>query len=64
MGDNDKQLMLRVPEGLIDQADALVEPMSQLAEYRMFRMSRSAVMRLALERGLKELEEAHGGSEG
>lgn len=60
MGDNDRQLMLRLPEDLLERADALVEPMSREPEMRLFRMSRSAVMRIALQRGLEVLEERYG----
>jgi len=57
---NEKQLSLRLPVDLVDRADALLPVLERLPTYRAFRLERSTVLRLALIRGLEELEREHG----
>jgi len=58
MAEHDRQLMIRVPEEIIDRADALIPSMEKEQSERMLpaRVSRSAVMRVALQKGLEQLE--------
>lgn len=47
---------LRLPTGLLERAEALVEPLSALPAYAAEPLDRSAVLRLAIARGLVLLE--------
>jgi len=50
------QMSLRLPADLLDRADALVRPVAQDPAYRMVRITRQAILRFAIERGIAELE--------
>jgi hypothetical protein len=51
------QISIRVDEEVLRRADELVEPVSAMHDARVFRaVTRSAVLRLALIRGLELLE--------
>ena len=57
---HDVQIAIRVPEELVERADALVEAIAADPELSAFgRVTRSSVLRLALLRGLATLEEEH-----
>jgi len=57
----DKQVVLRVSSELVERADALKDVLSERDELRAFgRVSRSSVMRLAVQRGLEVLEAEYG----
>jgi hypothetical protein len=43
-------------QDLLDRVDALIDPVSELPEYRALRITRSVVLRLALDSGLEALE--------
>jgi len=48
---------VRLRAGLVERADALIEPLSERRELISYaRLSRAAVVRVALERGLASLE--------
>ena len=50
------QITVRLPQDLIDRVEDLIDPLSQLPEYRALRVTRSVVLRLALDGGLEALE--------
>ena len=50
------QITVRLPQGLLDRIDDLIYPVSELPEYRALRITRSVVLRLALDGGLNNLE--------
>lgn len=50
------QITIRLPQDLLDRADALIDRVSDLPEYRALRITRSVVLRLALDDGLESLE--------
>lgn len=50
------QITIRLPQDLLDRADALIDRLSKLPEYRALRITRSVVLRLALDGGLGALE--------
>jgi len=54
--DMEKPTTLRLPEDLLERADALVPAIASAGEYQAVRISRSTVLRLALLRGLVALE--------
>lgn len=56
MATNDAQIMLRIPTAAVERADRLVEQLRARAEYQAFNLTRSAVLRLAVLRGLDALE--------
>jgi len=56
MSISEGQITIRVPQDLLDRVDALIDPVSELPEYRALRITRSAVLRLALDSGLDVLE--------
>ena len=57
----DQTITLRIAkaEEITERADALLPQIEALPEYRAVRISRSVVLRLALMRGLEELEREH-----
>ncbi|MBN2359671.1 MAG: hypothetical protein JXR83_09465 [Deltaproteobacteria bacterium] len=57
---NEKQTAIRMPEDLLVRIDALVEKMGDAPEFTAYSPTRSAVMRIALTRGVKSLEEEYG----
>ena len=50
------QITVRLPQDLLDRIDDLIDPVSELPEYRALRITRSVVLRLALDSGLEALE--------
>jgi len=50
------QITIRLPQDLLDRIDDLIDPVSELPEYRALRITRSVVLRLALDSGLESLE--------
>lgn len=50
------QITIRLPQDLLDRLDDLIDPVSELPEYRALRITRSVVLRLALDSGLEALE--------
>ncbi|MCB9779453.1 MAG: hypothetical protein H6742_12880 [Alphaproteobacteria bacterium] len=54
------QLSLRLPTSLVARAEALVEAMRVSPPPGVTRVTRTLVLRLALERGLSALEADHG----
>lgn len=57
---SERQVSLRLPDDVVDRAEALAPVLGQLQAYRAFRVERATVFRLALIRGLEELEREHG----
>jgi len=53
---SDEQITVRLPQDLLDRIDGLIDPVSELPEYRALRITRSVVLRLALDSGLDALE--------
>jgi hypothetical protein len=54
-------ITLRLPQALLDRADQLIDRLSRDEEAVLLgRVSRSIVLRLALLRGLEQLEGQHG----
>ena len=60
MNGADEQISIRVPEGTQDRAEALIPALDGEAEFRAFRCTKSAILRLAIMRGLDLLESEHG----
>lgn len=56
MTTKDKQIALRLEEVYVDRADALVPIMESIPEMAAMRVTRAAVLRLAIMRGLDALE--------
>jgi hypothetical protein len=50
------QITIRLPQDLLERTDALIERIADLPEYRALRITRSVVLRLALDGGLDGLE--------
>jgi hypothetical protein len=50
------QVAIRLPDTLIERADGLISGVGALPEYQLWRISRSAVLRLAIQKGLDVLE--------
>lgn len=50
------QVAIRLPEALVERADALIAGVAGLPEYQLWRISRSAVLRIAIQKGLEVLE--------
>jgi hypothetical protein len=53
---NDSQFVLRLPADMIARVEALVPKLGAAPSLGAFRVSRSAILRMALVRGLDELE--------
>jgi len=53
---SEQQITFRLPRDLLERADALIERVAELPEYRALRITRSVVLRLALDDGLGALE--------
>jgi hypothetical protein len=53
---NDKQTAIRLPQNAVDRAGKLATILARRPEYAGMRMTASAVLRLALLRGLDALE--------
>jgi hypothetical protein len=58
----DRQIALRVTQETIDRAEKLAPIMQRRLEWEPFRMTGSAVMRVALLKGLDQLESEMKGS--
>ena len=56
----DRQVALRIEQDYLDRADALVSLMESIPALAAMRITRAAVMRMAIVRGLEVLEEEHG----
>lgn len=61
---NEEQIALPLPSDLLKRADRLAAVLAELPEYQITRTTRSAVLRLALVRGLAALEGEHGRTSG
>lgn len=60
-----EQISLRLPKLLLERCDRLVESLGQNPDLAaMGRLSRAAVVRLALQRGLDQLEQGQAGDSG
>jgi hypothetical protein len=59
MNGADEQMSIRVPEGTQDRAEALIPALDGDAEFRVLRCTKSAILRLAVLRGLDLLESEH-----
>ena len=58
---NDQQISIRLPQDFLDRAEGLVEALIDEPEYRYVpRLGQSFVLRLAMERGLEQLEAEYG----
>ena len=53
---NDVQISMRLPRELVDRAEALVPLVAQDPAYSAWRVTKAAVLRLALMEGLERLE--------
>ena len=56
MSPNETQVAVRLPESLLERADSLIPGLAELPDYQLWRLSRSAVLRLAIQKGLDVLE--------
>ena len=56
---NEIQIAIRVPGDVQERADALCERLRDHPDFRLWRVTRSAVLRLALIKGLEALEAEH-----
>ena len=54
---HDIQLVIRVPKGLATEADRLLKLMAKSPTYRAISLSKTAVYRMALDRGLQALRQ-------
>jgi len=55
----EKQVSIRLPEFALARAEALVDVLAALPEHQAFRIERAVVLRIAVLRGLAELEREH-----
>jgi hypothetical protein len=58
---NEKQISLRLPEDLLARIEKLVPKLAKDPDYSLWRVSRGATMRLALQTGVEELEAKYSG---
>jgi hypothetical protein len=58
---NDQQLSIRLEQGVADRAEALLIEMADLPAFRALRLSRAAVLRMAMLEGLQVLEKRYSG---
>jgi predicted DNA-binding protein len=58
---NDKQTAIRLPGEALKRADRLARQLQGKPEYQGLRMTTAAVLRLAIFRGLDEMERTEGG---
>jgi hypothetical protein len=56
---NDIQISMRLPSDLVERAEAMATVLAKVPEFKLWRMSRQAVIRLALSKGLDALEAQH-----
>lgn len=52
-----KDVLITLPPEAVEAAEALVEPLGRFPEYRAFRLTRAAVLRLAVLEGLETLKQ-------
>ncbi len=52
----EKQVALRLPASFIDRAEAIIPHLSQDPAAYLFRVSRAAVLRMAVQKGLQAME--------
>jgi hypothetical protein len=57
---NDVQISMRLPRDLVDLAEALVPAVAQDPTYSTWRVTKAAVLRLALVEGLERLDQRYG----
>jgi len=57
---NDAQVAIRLPEDFLERADKLVARMEKDPALSAWRVSRSAVLRQAVQKGLEALEAQYG----
>lgn len=58
---NEEQVAIRLPKDFLDRATALTTKMADDGELRAWRITRMAVLRVALQRGLEVLEREYEG---
>lgn len=56
---NDVQISMRLPRPLVDRAEALVLTVGQDPTFTAWRVTKAAVLRLALAEGLERLEKRY-----
>lgn len=56
---SDEALNLRIPKGWKGRADDLAKHLVKLDEFQVFRINMSTVFRMAIERGLENLEKEY-----
>ena len=62
MSTHDTQVTMRLPTDLVKRADALIGKLRKVPELKTWgRVSRAAVLRLAILHGLEALEKEYGG---
>ncbi len=54
------QVSVRLPADVPERAERLAEQLAGLPEFRPFRMTRAAVLRMAMLEGLRAMEERYG----
>jgi hypothetical protein len=54
------QVSVRLPGDVPDRAEALAEAIANLPEFRAFRITRAAVLRMAMLEGLQAMEARYG----
>jgi len=59
MNGAEEQVSIRVPEGTQARAEALVPALNEAPEFKVLRCTKSAILRLAILRGLEALEAEH-----
>ena len=57
---HEEQVSIRLPSDLVKRAEKLVPRLEKETEFAAWRISRAAVLRLAVARGLEALEEQYG----
>ena len=58
-----KPVTMKLSVEALDEAESLVEPLQKLSEYRAYSLSRSTIIRIAIDLGLQELRRQAGGDE-
>ena len=54
---NDEQVSIRLPRELLDLAEKLAGKLASRPEHRLHRITRVAILRMAIERGLLAMED-------
>lgn len=60
---NEVQVSIRLPADVPKRAEELARRLAERPEYRAFRMTRAAVLRIALLQGLEQLEKQNPASD-